>query len=253
MIACPLCRAPGATRVFRVRDYEYGVPGEWDVAHCAACGLYFQDPLPHPSELRLLPPTYSAYNPDPVINAAFRVVYRQDARQIARLLPQAGAVLDIGCGSGAALLELQKLGNWRLHGLEIDPGAAEMARQAGLDVRTGTLDDVQYPSDQFDLIRLGHVIEHVIDPNDALAKIYRMLKPGGILFGETPNTDCLDFKLFQRYWGALHMPRHITLFNDQNLLWALNRAGFEDVKFGWHQRSVGWSAGIQNWLKTSLA
>jgi len=183
------------------------------------------------------------------MRAAFRMVYRQDAKQMAKLLPSdSGSVLDVGCGNGSALSELGALGDWDLFGLEIDPGAAQMAREKGIHARAGTLDQSDYEDGSFDLIRLGHVIEHVVDPKETIERVYRMLKPGGILFGETPNTDCADFRIFGKYWGALHVPRHITFFNDRNLEKALRDAGFDEVHIGWHNRPVGWAAGVQNWL-----
>ena len=69
------------------------------------------------------------------------------------------------------------------------------------------------------------MIEHVLDPLESLRASFHLLKPGGVLFGETPNTACLDFTLFGRCWGALHFPRHITFFN-QGLLAVLTASRF---------------------------
>jgi hypothetical protein len=95
---------------------------------------------------------------------------------------------------------------------------------------------------------MGHVIEHVLDPLRSLERARELLRPGGVLFGETPNAACWDFLLFGRYWGALHVPRHITFFNYRNLTRMLLRAGFQNVKIEPRLRTVGWSAGVQNFL-----
>ena len=73
-----------------------------------------------------------------------------------------------------------------------------------------------------------------------------LLKPADTLFGETPKIDCWDFRLFGRYWGALHVPRHIALFSPE-ITSARERVGLRDVRIV-PLRTVGWSAGIQNWL-----
>ncbi len=99
---------------------------------------------------------------------------------------------------------------------------------------------------------MGHVIEHVLDPIGTMERARDLLRPGGILFGETPNTACWDFRIFGRYWGALHVPRHITFFDYKNLRQALERAGFRDVEIRPRLRTVGWSAGIQNVLSDKL-
>jgi SAM-dependent methyltransferase len=117
-----------------------------------------------------------------------------------------------------------------------------------LDVRCGELIDTDFADGSFDLIRMGHVIEHVLDPMATLHRAYRLLKPGGIFMGETPNTDCLDWRIFKKYWGPLHIPRHIFIFDDRNLRMALDRANFVEVDMGFGVRTVGWSAGVQNLL-----
>jgi 2-polyprenyl-3-methyl-5-hydroxy-6-metoxy-1,4-benzoquinol methylase len=95
---------------------------------------------------------------------------------------------------------------------------------------------------------MGHVVEHFREPVQALRRAYALLRPGGILYGETPNVDCLDFRLFGRYWGALHFPRHITLFDARTLRRALGDTGFTAIRLSSRLRTVGWSAGIQNLL-----
>ncbi|WP_323018065.1 class I SAM-dependent methyltransferase [Castellaniella sp.] len=47
------------------------------------------------------------------------------------------------------------------------------------------------PSDRFDNIVLGHVLEHVQDPVDILARARRWLTPGGRIFGAVPNARSL--------------------------------------------------------------
>jgi hypothetical protein len=95
---------------------------------------------------------------------------------------------------------------------------------------------------------MGHVIEHVRDPIATLRRAWELLRPGGILFGETPNIDCWDFRLFGRYWGALHFPRHIALFSPETIRAACEQTGFVGTRIVPRLRTVGWSAGIQNWL-----
>jgi len=246
--ACPLCGAE-ALPALRVRDYEYGVPGEWVVARCTQCRLCFQAPLPDSACIpSFYPPTYSAYDADPATAWLFKLHYWLDARRVSKLIGPSGRVLDVGCGAGAGLLALRRHGDWELFGLEADDAAAQKARASGLNVEAGDLTTFSRPAAAFDLIRMGHVIEHVLDPAGTFRRAWQLLRPGGVLFGETPNTDCLDFRFFGRYWGALHVPRHIILFDHSNLVAALSRAGFRDVTLVRRLRTVGWSAGIQNWL-----
>lgn len=251
---CDLCGSDRhVARIFAARDYEYGVPGEWVIARCAACRFLFQVPRPAPECLpSFYPPTYSAFAANPATSWLFRATYWLDARRVARLIGPRGRVLDVGCGAGAALLAMRERGKWDLWGLEPDEAAAVRARARGLDVETGGLMTSARPRASVDLIRMGHVIEHVLDPLGTLRLAWKLLRPGGVLFGETPNTDCWDFRLFGRYWGALHVPRHITFFDHRSLRDALARAGFVDVRIVPRLRTVGWSAGLQNLLADRL-
>jgi SAM-dependent methyltransferase len=247
---CDLCRSDQhAVPVLEARDYEYGVSGRFTLSHCTACGLYYQTPRPPLDAIpTYYPPTYAVYGDDPVVGWLFRITYWLDARRVAQLIGRRGRVLDVGCGAGGALSALAEMGEWDVRGLELDAEAARQAARRGFDVRQGDLVDTDFPPESFDLIRMGHVIEHVRDPMATLRRAFELLRPGGILFGETPNIDCWDFRLFGRYWGALHFPRHIVLFSPETIRRACEEAGFMAPRIVPRWRTVGWSAGLQNWL-----
>jgi len=247
---CDLCGTDRHVAVrLEARDYEYGVPGVFRLARCPACDLYFQAPRPALGSIpTFYPLTYPVYGDDPVTGWLFRVMFWLEARRIARLIGPRGRVLDVGCGAGAALAAMAHRENWELYGVELDPGAAQRARALGFNVQQGDLIQADFEPGTFALVRMGHVLEHFREPLRALKRAYDLLRPGGILFGETPNTACWDFRLFGRYWGALHVPRHITLFCEKALRLACRQVGFEEVRVIPRLRTVGWSAGLQNFL-----
>ena len=137
------------------------------------------------------PPTYAVYGDDPVVGWLFRITYWLDARRVARLIGPRGRVLDVGCGAGGALNALAGVGEWDVCGLELDAEAARQAVRRGSTCGRATWSTPTSP-ESFDLIRMGHVIEHVRDPIATLRRAWELLRPGGILFGETPNIDCWD-------------------------------------------------------------
>ena len=249
MAQCPNCGSGDHRFAFKAKDYEHGVPGEWTIVECRGCGLFHHSPMPDPRSIgSFYPPTYSAYNSAGAMRWLFEFVYWLDARRIRRLIGASGRILDIGCGDGSALEKMRGRGAWQLCGVEFDAAAAQRARAKGLDVRAGDVAAAGFEPGSFDLIRMGHVIEHVLDPAATLREVLRLLKPGGVFFGETPNADCLDFRLFGKYWGALHVPRHLTFFNPANLSALLERVGFAQIEIAPRLRTVGWSCGIQNVL-----
>jgi hypothetical protein len=78
---------------------------------------------------------------------------------------------------------------------------------------------------------MNQLIEHLDDPSAAVIKAYDILKPGGVLFIETPSTDAWDYRLFRRrYWGGWHTPRHWHLFRVETLSDLVRRSGFKVVE-----------------------
>ena len=247
---CDLCRSDRhAEPVLEAADYEYGVAGGFTLSRCRACDFYYQTPRPARDVIpSYYPPTYAVYGDDPVVGWLFRATFWLDARRVSRLIGPRGRVLDVGCGAGGALSALSRAGDWEVFGLELDAEAAREANRRGFKVQQGDLVDSDFEPGSFDLIRMGHVIEHVRDPRATLRRAWELLRPGGILFGETPNIDCWDFRIFGRYWGALHFPRHIALFSPETIRRACEQTGFVETRIVSRLRTVGWSAGIQNWL-----
>jgi hypothetical protein len=106
---CELCGGRETVPMFRARDYEHRVPGEWSVVRCARCGFMFLSPMPAEAELpSFYPPSYSAYQSNTLFSRIFRFVYRLDARRIRRLIGERGRLLDVGSGNGEALRQPAK-------------------------------------------------------------------------------------------------------------------------------------------------
>jgi SAM-dependent methyltransferase len=252
---CAICGASALTPWARAVDYEYGVDGAWDYLRCTQCGGVQMHPMPSEEALAgFYPATYGAYQAgNKPVKALMDIYLRREAARLARLIPRrTGRILDVGCGDGSALRNLARYGDWDLWGVEINEEAAGYARALGFNVQNGTLATADLPDGTFDLIRLGHVIEHLPAPEKALTRILSLLRPGGIVYGETPSTSCLDFHLLGKYWGALHAPRHLVLFNRDNLEDTLEAAGFVDVKTLACLPPVGWTVGVQNLLRDKL-
>lgn len=252
---CVICGAENLVPWGRVSDYEYGIAGSWGYVRCEDCSGIQMYPMAQENDLTgFYPATYGAYQQgSSILNSLISIYsYRQTKRLLSLLPDGAERILDIGCGDGTALVKFAKHSSLELWGVEINPGAAEAAKARGFHVQCGTLKDTDLPASGFDLIRLGHVLEHFPTPKQELCQILKLLKPGGLIYGETPNTACVDFKILGKYWGAFHAPRHVTLFNRSNLVQCLETAGFDTIKVTACIPPVGWCVGVQNLIRDQL-
>lgn len=105
-------------------------------------------------------------------------------------------ILDIGCNDGSEDRIYLKDGK-TVYGVDISIEAVKRARKFG--VRASVLDisrdELPFPPNTFDAVIAGEIIEHLIDTDNFLEKIYRILRPGGKLVITTPNLASLGRRL----------------------------------------------------------
>ena len=99
------------------------------------------------------------------------------------------SVLEIGCGCGATLSHIKYLyPNASVHGVELMENVADLGRYMA-DVINGDIESMILPYDanQFDYMIMGDVLEHLRDPEDAIRRLKKFLKPGGKIIASIPN------------------------------------------------------------------
>jgi ubiquinone/menaquinone biosynthesis C-methylase UbiE len=95
-------------------------------------------------------------------------------------------MLDIGCCTGTALKNFGQCSNHELelHGIDIRDEEVE-----GIKFKTCNIekDRIPYPDNYFDFVYSKSVLEHVKNTDKFLAESFRVLKPGGVFIGLTPD------------------------------------------------------------------
>jgi 2-polyprenyl-3-methyl-5-hydroxy-6-metoxy-1,4-benzoquinol methylase len=140
-----------------------------------------------------------------------------------------GRVLDIGSGYGF-LRVAQREAGYEDEGLEVSAFAREVARASyGLETHGGTLDDHwrQWGA-RYDAATMFDLIEHLAEPDELMAQVAAIVKPGGFVGIKTPNIDCPEADVFGLHYHSLKR-EHLGFFSPQSLSAVASRAGFEPV------------------------
>lgn len=226
--ACPVCNSPGrhVGTVTTTRDFA--------LARCHACGLVFVHPRPTPVELDeyyvadyfdSAKSSYSDYRSCAELNARKMWSVARDWFDVTAAPSR--RLLDVGTATGGFLTAAREDG-WDVHGVEYADAAAEAGRQDGLPILTG---DIFHPDlQQYGLVSMWHVIEHVLDPLAVMRRATDLLEPGGLLLIETPNWNSAGRHARRLNWGAITPPEHIQFFTCRALSDLARRAGLDVVK-----------------------
>jgi|YNPNPStandDraft_1061719.scaffolds.fasta_scaffold56234_1 ubiquinone/menaquinone biosynthesis C-methylase UbiE len=231
-VHCNLCGSSHYKDYLVRGDLNLFLEGEFRLVQCLKCGLVYLNPRPSRSELPLLyPDHYDQFN-FAIHKYSFlsRLDHEYGLRKRCKAVlryRKFGRLLDVGCATGDFLNAMRQYQGWEVYGVEINESASEYARrQLGLMVKTGTLEDVDYPESYFDVVTLWHVLEHIYDPLSALKKIHRLLKPDGLLVFTTPNLESLDARLFGPFWIGYDLPRHLQVFSYRTMRTLTDKSGF---------------------------
>ena len=245
MIHCHICGQK--TEYFLEKD-------DFSFQKCTSCGLVFVHP--QPQEKHLHEEVYSkkagyqkhkkkdlnllreSSHIKKILDFLETVSFPREVRIVSAPGPR---LLDVGCSSGEFLFFAKKRG-FETYGVELNPLTAEIAQANGLRVRQGTLKDVHFEDNFFDVVFLGDIIEHVPSPRELLLECRRILKKGGMLVVSTPNLDCFwarrTFTLWEWFsvpWSVLTPPHHLFQFQEDNLKMLLKELGFHNFVV-WYRR-----------------
>ena len=188
--------------------------------------LYYQD-----SKSSTFQPSYS--------NEELQYINNKIAQKANFLLNKtisSGRLLDVGCGEGFVLAFFKKLG-WSVEGIDFsDFGITTYNHDLLKYFIKGDiykiLKEKTVKNEKFELIWLGNVLEHVLDPIELLVQLKMLLSNKGMLVISVPNDGSkyqeflLNGGMVSRKWWVAY-PDHLSYFNYESLLRVTDFAGFE--------------------------
>ena len=130
--------------------------------------------------------------------------------------------IDFGCGvgiPGRTIMESRK--GCEVWGTDISDDIIERNKKRDTDIQyfqgyVGYQDFL--PSDYFDVVFAGEIIEHIDEPNKLFEEAYRVLKKGGILIVTTPKED------------RVRSSEHVWYFEEEDVKKFYRDAGFNGPK-----------------------
>ncbi len=138
-------------------------------------------------------------------NRFYSILGRRYGRKGSRLL-------EVGVGLGHLVGQLE--GDFKTFGIDINEWALrqDARREAPhTQLQHASAQAMPYASGSFGVVIIKHIVEHLPQPERAIAELGRLLEPGGVLILATPNLDSMLKPLKGERWIGYQDPTHISL------------------------------------------
>jgi methionine biosynthesis protein MetW len=129
---------------------------------------------------------------------------------LSKVMPSRDArIIELGCGDDSLVMEVANaLGIRDIYGVDINDVVLKKAADKGVKVFKADLnnDPLPFKDGFFDVVLMEEVIEHLVNPDNAVKEAYRILKAGGLYLVSTPNLAWWHNRLallfgYQPYWS----------------------------------------------------
>lgn len=162
---------------------------------CEKCELGVAKPKLSQSELDAFYESGAYWSASASSKAQLAHERNQSRHRVLHCLPHftvTGVVADIGAGHGAIAEWLERLAGKRVVRYDfIEPDFANrkwiLGRHTSFPIACA--DSAAELCNEYSLLFLNHVLEHVADPYSFLGNLCSRLRPGGIAYIETPHSD----------------------------------------------------------------
>lgn len=227
---CPVCTSGKIASTLTAKDYTVSQK-EFAIWHCADCTARFTQDVP---EQNAIAPYYQSDNyishsdtKKGIINSLYHLVRKRTLNNKKNLIinqvgMMKGELLDIGCGTGA-FLHTMKTAGWGITGLEPDDIARKKANELYNIIPQSSEKLFELKPACYHAITMWHVLEHVHELHAYIKQLEKLLTPQGKLFIAVPNYTSKDAELYQQYWAAYDVPRHLYHFSPSSMQVLLNK------------------------------
>lgn len=233
---CPICGNSEFKTHITTRDWLVSKE-EFHILECSSCSFRFTQDAPSPEKIA---PYYDSEEyvehsdtKKGIIYSIYHVARVWMLKYKHRVIQKhvsGNRVLDVGSGSGYFADFMMSKG-YDVTGVEISEKARALCKDNfGLEVFTPT----QFLEDKvgsgFDLITLWHVLEHVYTLDEYFDRFRSSLSDEGKLILALPNSNSTDVSIYNEYWAAYDVPRHLWHFTQKTITKLADKQGFELIE-----------------------
>jgi SAM-dependent methyltransferase len=226
---CPACGSlslvdKGALPEFRPHVFggkEVGVSLKaGHLVRCLKCDLHFRYPSVSQAVLTKLyenlpASVWECSEPRPYWPQVLELMNRYSSNR---------TVLDVGCFAGDFLHWLP--GHWHKLGVEPNAAVGELARARGIDLVGTGIEEINVNRAAAGVITLIDVLEHLVNPFDALRNLRQLITGNGSIIVLTGAVDSVPFRIFGcDYWYS-SLPEHVSFFTLDWFRWVSKELGF---------------------------
>jgi 2-polyprenyl-3-methyl-5-hydroxy-6-metoxy-1,4-benzoquinol methylase len=209
---CPVCGRHDAE--------GYLQKGELRLVRCRQCAMIYANPAPAEyASGQYYDQAGTDYYLSPAkLESDYAAVRFERELRIFRKHGQRGAVLDVGCSSGAFLFQLNQRfpGRYQVLGTDVSGPPLDYAESRGVAVVRGNFPEQDFGQQRFDAVTFWAVVEHLLEPQSFLAKAWSVLKPGGLCFVLVPNLKSLAARSLGARYRYVY-PQHLNYFTKATL------------------------------------
>jgi len=209
---CPVCGGEDA--------HPHLQKGELCLVRCSKCAMIYANPVPAQFASGA---HYDRLGADYYLSPAklesdyAEVRFERELRRF-RQHCAAGAVLDVGCSSGAFLYRLNQRfpGCYQVLGTDVSGAPLDYAESRGVPVMRGEFPAQPFAEKKFDAVTFWAVLEHLLEPKRFVEKAWSILRPGGLCFVLVPNMKSLAVRVLGARYRYIY-PQHLNYFTSTTL------------------------------------
>lgn len=236
---CPLCQTPPPANLLPLSFHT-----------CASCGIRWTY-LPEDVEAEKLYEDEVYAVVDNRHSIFEKIIFREAKKVLGKarkIFPQAKSLLDFGSGKGQFLKVAQDMG-WKGLGIETAQERARFAvEKYGVSVISEFYQDGKIGSENYDLLTLNHVLEHLPEPLDLLQKLLDQ-NAQKLVYIEVPRADSWQAQIAGGNWMHWDIPKHLTHWTEEILVENVEKLGFRKAA----TRSYSIHLGVLGMLQAFLS